>query len=206
MGIAKKQRTKRKGAAAYALILLVLLFGDTIVFKGRSYAAEGVPPSRQVVIIMRALAYDANLKARAGDTINIAILHKKGHAGSEQMAVTMAKAFSALESTQVNGLPIVISRIAYSGADALKKLINGSGIDLIYVCDGFEAELDAIKEIARQNKVLTVGNKQSQIEKGLSLGVFEIDSKCTILLNLTASRLEGIAFGADLLRLAKVIR
>jgi hypothetical protein len=51
-----------------------------------------------------------------------------------------------------------------------------------------------------------VAAKREYVEKGVSIGVFEIDSKCTILLNLPASRLEGVAFGPDLLRLARVIR
>jgi hypothetical protein len=159
-----------------------------------------------VVIVMRALAYDANLKRRAGDAINIAILHKRGNAASESMATVMGKAFGALEVTQVSGLPIVVSRIAYSGAEPLKKAIAGSGIDAVYVCDGLDGDLVAIEEVCRQAHALTVAAKREYVEKGVSIGVFEIDSKCTILLNLPASRLEGVAFGPDLLRLARVIR
>jgi hypothetical protein len=169
-------------------------------------AEESVPASRQVVILMRALAYDGNLKSRAGDTVNIAILHKKGHAASESMANAMAKAFSALESTHVSGLPIVVARLSYTGEEALKKAITGAGIDFVYVCEGLDSDLDAIERITRQMKVLSVGSQQAHVEKGLSIGVFQIEDKCTILLNLSASRQEGISFAADLLRLAKVIR
>jgi hypothetical protein len=169
-------------------------------------AEESVPASRQVVILMRALAYDGNLKSRAGDTVNIAILHKKGHAASESMANAMAKAFSALEATQVSGLPIVVARLSYTGEEALKKAITGAGIDFVYVCEGLDSDLDAIERITRQMKVLSVGSKLAHVEKGLSIGVFQIEDKCTILLNLSANRQEGISFAADLLRLAKVIR
>jgi hypothetical protein len=182
--------------------MLALTFGG----PARVRAGEGIPASRQVVIVMRALAYDANLKRRAGDAINIGILHKRGNPASESMATVMGKAFGALEVTQVSGLPIVVSRIAYSGTEALKKAIAGSGIDVVYVCDGLDADLAAIEDICHQARALTVAAKREYVEKGLSIGVFEIDSKCTILLNLSASRLEGVAFGPDLLRLARVIR
>ena len=96
--------------------------------------------------------------------------------------------------------------MTFTGEDALKKAIAGAGIDFIYVCDGLDADLDAIARVTRQLKVMSVGSKQAQVEKGLTIGVFQIEGKCTILLNLSASRLEGISFAADLLRLAKVIR
>jgi len=165
-----------------------------------------VSVSRQVVILMRALAYDGNLKSRAGETVNIAILRKKGHAASETMADLMAKAFGALEVSQVSGLPIVVSRLTYTGEEGLRKAIAGSGIDFVYVCEGLDSDLDSIERVTRQLKAMSVGSSQAQVEKGLTIGVFQIEDKCTILLNLSASRLEGISFAADLLRLAKVIR
>ena len=169
-------------------------------------AGEIVPPSRQAVIVLRALAYDANLKRRAGDTINIAVMYKKGYSGSERMAGMMTKAFGALEATRVSGLPILVTRLPFTGVEALKKSINGGGIDVLYVCEGMEGELPAISAISRQMKVLTVGSREEHITKGLSLGVFVMDDKCAILLNLPASKREGVSFAADLLRLARVIR
>ena len=173
---------------------------------GQAPAEEEVPPSRQAVIVMRALAYDGNLRVRAGDTIDIVVLYKTGHGRSEQMAATMAKAFGVLASTQVAGLPIAVSRLAYGGAEALGKSIGGAGIDMIYVCDGLDAEVGAIAEVTRRTKTLTVGSRREQVLQGLTLGVFQVDAKTTILLNLQSSRQEGAAFAADLLRLAAVIR
>ena len=168
--------------------------------------AGDVPPSRQAVIVLRALAYDGNLKNRAGPIVNIAIMHKKGNSASEQMGVAVTQAFISRQSTLVTGLPIAISRLAYKTPDELKDAIVGSGIDVLYVCDGLEGDLDAIKDITRQTKVLSVGANREQIEKGLSLGVVEMDGKVTILVNLQGSRLEGVSFTSDLLRLASVIR
>ena len=194
-------RRKIAKAVAFGCGLLVLVNSARPV-----RADDSVPVARQVVILMRALAYDGNLKSRAGDTVNIAILRKKGHAASESMANVMAQAFGALAVTQVSGLPIVVSRLNFTGEDALRKAITGAGIDFVYVCDGLDADLDAIERVTRQLKVMSVGSKQAQVEKGLTIGVFQMEDKCTILLNLSASRLEGISFAADLLRLAKVIR
>jgi hypothetical protein len=96
--------------------------------------------------------------------------------------------------------------LPYPGPDGLRKTIAGAGIDLLYVCDGLDGDIDAVKDITRQSKVLSVAAKREYVEKGLSFGVFEIDGKSTILLNLQASRLEGVSFASDLLRLVTVVR
>jgi len=209
MGKRAKRRMKRGNPAAFLVAALAL--GPIAVVPGMYEvpvvrADAGVPVSRQAVIVLRALAYDANLKARSGDAINIAILYRKGHADSEKMAGSMAKAFGVLEATQVAGLPILVSRLPFTSVDALRKSLSGGGIDLMYVCGGLEGELGAIMETTRHMKVLSVGSSPELVQKGLSLGVFEMDDKCTILLNLPASRSEGASFAADLLRLAKILR
>lgn len=187
-------------AVAMAIVGLLCL-----VRLGASWGNE-VPASRQVLIVMRALAYDANLKSRAGETINIAVIHRKGSASSEQSANDITRAFGPLQATLVAGLPVVVSHLTYAGPEGLRKAIAGAGIDLLYVCDGFESDIPTIREITRESRVLTVGTREEYVEKGLSFGVFEIDGKSTIVLNLSASRNEGAAFASDLLRLAKVIR
>jgi hypothetical protein len=205
MGNTMRRRTKKKAGIFTALLLLIAAAGLQMPGSG-DVRADDVPPSRQVVVVLRALAYDGNLKSRAGDTINIAVMHKKGNSSSEQMADAITQAFNARQSTLVAGLPIMITQIAYSSPDGLKKAIAGSGIDVLYICEGLEDDVDAIKEITRQTRALSVGAKPGYIEKGFSLGVFAMDGKCTILLNLQASRLEGVSFASDLLGLARVIR
>jgi hypothetical protein len=201
----RKQKPWRHGSRGRATIFVATCFLGVLVVVTLARPEE-LSPSRQVVITMRALAYDGNLKARAGRSIDLVILFKKGNAHSEQMAQTMANAFGALAGTTVAGLPIKVSRLAYGGADSLAKWIRTSNTDMLYACEGLEAELDAITSVTRRNKVLTVGSTPEHIRKGMSLGVFQVDTRTTILLNLTASRLEGVAFAADLLRLATVIR
>jgi hypothetical protein len=210
----RKQKTwkhgSRRRATIFAATWLVVLAASHVlgglVPATRARTEEELAPSRQVVIIMRALAYDGNLKTRAGSAIDLTVLFKKGDARSEQMAGTMAKAFGALATTPVAGLPIVVSRLAYGGAESLAKWISTSATDMVYACEGLEAELGAITEVTRKSKVLTVGSTPEHVRRGVSLGVFQVDSRTTILLNLTSSRLEGAAFAADLLRLATVIR
>ena len=182
-----------------SLILAALLFG-------RSSSAGDLPPGKQAVFLARVIAYDTNLTARAGPTVNIAILARKGDKESEQMSEAILKAFSPLESATLLGLSVKVVRVYFSGREALERAVREGGIDTFYVCSGLDASLTDIKSVSRQRKVLTVGSQESQLKLGLSLGVFDVGGKNTIMVNLEASREEGVAFGPELLRLATVVR
>ena len=53
---------------------------------------------------------------------------------------------------------------------------------------------------------MTVASSESQIRVGISLGVFIVDGKNTIYVNLEASREEGLSFGPEFLRLVTVLK
>ena len=182
---------------------LVVLSGLAL---GRDSDAGEMPPAKQAVFLARVIAYDGNLKVRAGAAINIGILVKKGDSGSETMSDGMVKAFAALGTVTVLGRPVKVSRLEFSGHDALDRLVKDEGIDTLYVCSGLESSLADIKSVARARKVMTVASSESQIRVGISLGVFVVDGRNIIYVNLEASREEGISFGPDFLRLATVLK
>ena len=176
-----------------------------LLVYGTSMGAD-LPPAKQALFLARVIAYDANLKARAGPTVNIGILAKKGDGESEKMADAVMKAFLPLEEATMLGLSVKVSRLVFAGRDALDKAVREGGIDTLYVCSGLDAGLADIKAVVRARKVLTVASKEAHLKLGLSLGVFAVDGKNTILVNLEASREEGVAFGPELLRLATIVR
>jgi hypothetical protein len=166
--------------------------------------ADQVPPEKQAVIIARALAYDDNLRSRAGDSLVVAVLFKPG--SGEGAADAMMHAFKALEGVKVQSLPLKIVRLPFTGRDALHSAVASQGIDALYVCPGLDGEQSAIRDESRRAHVLTIASKEEQLNSGLSLGVFVFDGKTTITVNLPASRDEGAAFSSELLHLARVIR
>jgi hypothetical protein len=181
---------------------LLALFAGSLVFA----AGDDVAPERQALILMRALAYDNNLKSRAGDTLAVGVVFKQGVPASEGAGDAIFKSFKALENVKVQDLPVKVFAVPYANRASLKPAVTAHGIDVLYICTGLESEIDAIKEFSRGQHVLTIGSKIEFLNSGLSLGVFSVDGKNTITVNLAASRDEGAAFGSELLRLAKVIK
>jgi hypothetical protein len=178
----------------------------TGIMYGHLLRGGELSPAKQALTLARVIAYDGNLKTRAGPSVDIAILVKKGDKDSERMSEGLLQAFKALESAKLLGLPVKISRVNFSGREQLDMVIQSNGIDTLYVCSGLDANLNDIKAVARLHKVLTIGSQESHLKTGLSLGIFEIGGKNTILVNLEASREEGLSFGPDLLRLATIVR
>jgi len=74
------------------------------------------------------------------------------------------------------------------------------------VCSGLDANLAELKSVARTRKVMTIASSESQLRVGISLGVFIVDGKNIIYVNLEASREEGLSFGPEFLRLVTVLR
>jgi YfiR/HmsC-like len=177
-----------------------------VFFFGAMARGNDVPPDRQVLILTRALSYDDSIKGRAGEEITIAVLAKAGNTASETMSAVMLKAFRAIGGLKVQSLPLKITALIYTNPATLAAAVSIQKVDVLYVCAGLEADLPAIIDTTRKNKVVSIGSRRDHVERGLSIGVIPIDGKPTIMVNHPASKSEGSTFSSDLLRLAKVIK
>ncbi len=141
-----------------------------------------------------------------GNDIVFGVLSKPGNTASEEMGAAMLKAFRGLVNAKLQGMAVIVRPLSYSTQAALLSAVISQGIDALYVCVGLDPDLPAIFEVTRKRHIVSLASREEQVIRGLSLGVFAIDSKPTIVLNLPASRSEGAAFTTDLLRVAKVIK
>jgi hypothetical protein len=184
------------------------LLGACIVLTRTAQAQEGgpLPLQRQASILARALTYDANLLQRANGEVTLLVLYRPSDAADQKISEDVERAFRALASIKILGLALRVLRQPFTTADALSRYTKAEAVDAYYVCPGLDRNLTEIKGLSRKNAVLTMGSRQEQLTSGLSLGVFYLDGKSTIVVNVAASREEGAAFGSDLLRLAKVIK
>lgn len=161
---------------------------------------------RQVKTLARALAYDENLTARAGSAVVLAVLYRSENPGSEKEATGWFALFSKLESYSIRGLPFHSVLLPFTNVEALDKAVGDRGVVALYVCPGLENEIAAIKRVSQRHKITTIGSQEAQVVGGLALGVFSLNGKLTVVVNLPTSREEGARFDSDLLRLARVIQ
>jgi hypothetical protein len=189
---------RRASAVLSALLALGVLPGTLSAGDGSS--------EKRALILVRALSYDANLRDRIGQELILAVLARRGVPASEACSASMRQGFGALGAPKVAGVPLKVTQLWYAGGEALAAAVSQQGIDVLYQCEGLEADLPSIIYVARKYQVLTMAGSEEQVGRGIALGVVFIDSKPTLFVNITAAKNAGAALSSDLLRVARVVR
>jgi hypothetical protein len=191
---------------SFTKALASLLF-CVLALAGLAAAAQSVPADQRMKILLRVLAYDRNLETRAdGGRLVVAVLFDPANGSSAAEKSEVVSALGAVSRLTVKGLAMDVFAVPWSGpaslADALKKRRTGA----IYVCGGLEGAAADVSRVARESRVATMSASRALSEKGLAVAAVLRDGKGQILVNLKASKDEGMDLDAALLRLAEVIR
>ena len=162
--------------------------------------------SRQALLLTKALTYDSRLLSRAGAQVTVAVLFKPGVAASKREAETWYGRFASLQGLRFLGLPFAAMLVPFGPAAETRAFLRENGVDAVMVCGGFDEDLPTLIKMTHDLKIISLASTPDQVSKGLSLGVFIIEGKNTLLFNLGATRNEGALFTSDILKLAKVIK
>jgi hypothetical protein len=200
----------RRSLRPPAICLAVALAGGPSLLLLATTPAQALPEltvdHREIGLLIRALSYDDALRARAGAEVNVMVLVQGDEPTADRAARAMSEAFGDSPFARRLGLKIVAAPARYSSGDQLAAALGAGGTDVVYIGRGLEPQLPEILEVTRGKKVLSLAGQREYIGKGASLGVFPVDGRPTIFVNLGASRREGAAFAMELLRVAKVTR
>lgn len=185
------------------MLALLALAPAALVLTPQEARAQ-VTVERRAAIMMRALAYDRKLGERVGDAVNVLIVFKKGDAASERSADEWAEALQGMAGLAVQGKALAVSRAAWNEA-AVQALVQQSSGDVLLVCEGLTDAVPQLTALSHAQKVVTVGVTRTAVEKGLSLGVVAENERTVIVINLPASKAEGVVFASDVLKLAQIV-
>jgi hypothetical protein len=161
---------------------------------------------RHATILVKTLSYDQKILNRAGKEVVVAVLYREGEDGAVDEAEAWRQAFGKPASLRFLDLPFRTLKLPLGTTEHLRKAIAQEGIDALFVLGATKEDLVGIQKVTRETKILTLASREEQVTAGLSLGVFVIDGKTTLIVNLTASREEGAVFSSEILKLAKVIK
>jgi hypothetical protein len=173
---------------------------------GSAWAEQALPALLEASLIVRVLAYDRALKARAGGSVTIGILFKGSDRASARAQGEMLQAFGAVEPRSIQGIPFGTVSHAYKDRADLSAWAARDKIGILYVAPGLADELDAIRDLSRERKLVTVSPVRSFVERGLAVGTVPKGNKAGILVNLGAAELLGMDLDPKLLQLAEVLR
>lgn len=167
--------------------------------------AATVAHTQQALLLLRVLAYDSNLAARAGSDVTVLILYRRGDASSESVRETMASTLTAAgEKVEVSGAKLEVRVKAFTSAADLAASLGG--VDAVYLCPGLEGAARDIARVTRSRRVLSFGGGDEIVRAGIGVAFVTREGKPAIAVNLPATKQEGADLDAALLRVAEVMR
>lgn len=148
--------------------------------------------------LIRVLAYDRNLKARAGALVNLVVVYRsdQGEAGCVQPIR------ERLKGVNVSGLPVRVVAAPFTRTKDFEDVLASSKAAALYACEGLAQDAaGSISAVSRRLDILSFGSEAS-VRAGLSVGVVVRDQKKRLFINLDAARAEGARLAPELLRIA----
>lgn len=191
---------------APASVVICILVAAAVGVTGPRAEAQVTQWDLRVKILLRVLAFDRQLRSRVGKELTVGILHSERSGPSRAEKDEVLKALGQLRAVRVSGLPLRVAVLGYQGASELKAALGQRKIGALYVTAGLEADVGAIKGICRALRVSTMAGSRSYVESGLSVAVIVLDRRPRLVVNLPASKAEGMDLSAEMLGLADVIR
>jgi hypothetical protein len=189
--------TRRLGS--WCILLMGLALATTSI-------AADLAANNQAVFLLRVLAYDRNLRSRAGDTVNIAVVFRDGNDMSVGAKNDLLSGLDKLGDVRVSDLPFRATPVPFTSPGDLDNVIGSTRAAAVYVCPGLEGSVGPITDVTRRRSALTFSGVESMVRASLSVGLVARSGKPAILVNLAASKAEGADLDPALLRLAEVLR
>ena len=177
-----------------------------ILVSGHAAAGERGKEALTAKILLRALAYDRDFKLRAGASVTVAIVFRREDLESVVAMKSMGDAFSKLAKLTFMGLPMKAVTHAYTDAAALTAFAKTEGVDVLYICKVNPKTVAEIITVSRSAKIATATSDTDYVRAGVSIGVTIKENVPRLLVNLPASKAEGLRLSADLMRIAEVIQ
>jgi hypothetical protein len=194
-------RSSSSRPLAFVLAALLLLFPAT-----PARAGEPLEPMRaQILLMLRILAYDHGLKERAGDRVTLLVLHHPTDSASLRRRDELVASWSGLEKIRVAGIPVAMTTAALSDPALLAAKVHDLRPAAVIVCPGLERDVPTIRALARSASMLSFGPTAAELAQGLAVAIVPDENRFRILINVAASRAEGVKFDAVLLELATAV-
>jgi len=170
-----------------------------------SRAQELLPARHQALLLLRVLAYDRGLRARAGDTATVAVAYRPGDGPGEARRDQLLEELREAATTfSVGGLPVRAVAIPWAPEPFAERL-RATRACAILVVGALAEDAAAVSRITRGERLLSAAESRAAVEAGIAVGLVHRGRRAGVIVNLTAARAEGADLDAALLAVAEVL-
>lgn len=168
--------------------------------------ADGLPARNHALLLLRILAYDRNIRQRAGATLTVLVLSQPGDHASERRSATLRAAFEEVaRDVTVSGLPVVVRELPFRGVAELEAQLDATHPALLEIDDALAPALPDLLPLTRRHGVTSSGSR-AMAQAGAAVGLSERAGRAALTIHLPSARAEGADLDAALLNLCEVIR
>jgi hypothetical protein len=188
------------GRLALSLVLAIVAWSAPLVAETSS-----VPVGLQAELTAKLAAHDKGMPARASSSLKIAILIKRGNAESASTATHLQAAFAGLGA--IAGLPHQEQVVNFTDAAALAALIKAESFAIVYLTQGFDADVESIRSALDGVSVMTCATVPDYVARGGAVIGFDLVSgKSRILVNLPQAKKQSVNLDSNVLTIATVFK
>lgn len=184
--------------------ILMILIALVVPRTARADADDATEArARQVLIVLRVLAYDRALATRApGDRVGVMIVHDSSNTGRADAAMWRA-AFGLLPKVKVGGRHIRAITTELASEASLDTLIAQQRPALVIIAG--VADVAKIRRVTRKHSAMSFSAKEADVRAGVAFGIVPTEDGHDILVNREGALAEGAKLGAGLLQLARLV-
>jgi hypothetical protein len=182
------------------LVFLLLAAGDNL------YGEEmEVPVAQQFTIFMKILECNRGFETHDDSVLTFAIIYQSGNKQSLNTYDELMEIISKSSRIIINKIPVKFLAIDLSRNTDLAGTLTASKVDIVYVTPLRACNIEDLATLFAAHKVLSFTGLPSYLESGLAVSIANRGGKPHIVINLPASKSEGVSFSSQVLKLAKVI-
>jgi hypothetical protein len=186
-----------RAAGAAALLALALCAAT----GGEARAGVADDEAR---ILLRAISFDRALARRAGSDVIISVVYDARAGGGERDRDARVLAFRKLSALTIAGLPMKVTWSDCSSSRPMDEALRG--VDIVYLTGGAKDCVRTVTAATRKLRIASLASGRALVEQGVTIGVTMDGARPKLLVNLRASKSEGLDLASQMLHLAEVIQ
>jgi hypothetical protein len=162
-----------------------------------------MPIETQFNLFFKIIEFDRNFNAEQQSRI-FAIVYQSKYRYSLNTKEYIFTDFVRRSKSQLEEMKISLIAIDLNETALIDFLANRK-IDYMYIAPLRSFDIKEITEQSQRHKILTLTGMAEYVKLGLSVGISRQGNHPSIIINLPASKNEGVLFGSQLLKLAQIV-
>jgi hypothetical protein len=155
-------------------------------------------------ILLRAISFDRALATRAGAEVVVSVVYDARATNGERERDGRVQAFRKLSDRTIAGLPMRVISSDCSPPARIDEALRG--VDIVFLTRGAKDCVRAVTAATRKLRIASLASERALIEQGVTIGVTIESARPKLLVNLRASKAEGLDLTSQMLQLAEVIK